>query len=586
MKIYISLVETEALVFQKILKVPENRLQIERAQKTLSVSLVLNEEYLIRDGNFIIILSSAVDAFEIPEKEENLFLNHFKIPAGKVLLKDRQVREDPTDEFDFADEEQKDSEEINYLPLRNGLISVLSVIQTNDAYSQEGLEIINGFSDFSEFKKHFISEVIKEGFFPLKRLNLEEFKPDYFFRFIWWFHFIMENLVSKRSGKNDEELIKTHKAWFAGFVDHQDISTISQALQKTPAIVKEDINFLFGYYLATMTFEAAEKEDLLTHFEGCLFDIELERKEEVLMWAVFFHSLFREDLIYRYFINSLQQEVFKAEKLAFNFVNNFLTENLVVKKVQLQKEEQISPFLELIRGEVKASPSVTSPSGLRSIFFNKLFRENLDKVGLEPSSTLTNLAVPNRATLSRGVFKMELVSVPSEVSFYVSTESEITTYLRDLKIKLKPLNKLIDKKKKILVGFLEGKNSGLLNTYGHILQTLDEKPFERFVLVWLIDREQEEIHSTAFDLERKEVESKFIQLLGLNTQILIKNKRNKKDEEIKRNLKNILSEYSTNQLEVVDENFDDEKARWLVERNSEFFVEDHPDNQYYYFQNN
>ncbi len=588
MKIYISLQESESLIFQKILIINKERPQlITRRRDIYSVLLGILPEKIVEQDDKLIIFSSIVDFFEIPEKEEILFLNHYNVPYGKIKTIDRDVRDENPNLLSTLEEKQEQELPAYYLPIRNSLLNMYKIVVEGAVPEKVGLETINSFSGLSEFRKRFLKEILKTGFFPLERITTPEFRPDQFFRFTWWVKFLQDSILLSHKDEMGEEEYSANKKWFAGFMDPQDSKKISASLDKRPKFYEKDWSFFFGYYIAAVNFEIANQEDPLAYYESYIKKIEFSLGEEVKLWALFFHSLFDEDLISLYFINGVQEQVLKIEKLGYNFDKTDIEEELEVEYVQLSKDQQISQYIELTEGEVKTAPTLVSPNELKSIFENNLFENNLQNIGLEIPSGFTKVAVPNTISMVNGIFRMEVRSLkPSDVSFYFLPESLLPDHLEGMKIKLKPLSKLIDKKKKVLVGFLKGKNTVLLNTYGQIINSVKERIFEKVIIVWTINRDQEEVQSTDFDQERKQIEDRFQQLFGLETILLIKNKRNFKDEEIKRNLKNLLADYKSNQIEVVDENFDINQARWLVSRNAEFFIEENSESQYYFFQNN
>jgi hypothetical protein len=54
--------------------------------------------------------------------------------------------------------------------------------------------------------------------------------------------------------------------------------------------------------------------------------------------------------------------------------------------------------------------------------------------------------------------------------------------------------------------------------------------------------------------------------------LIIRNNRNPSKVEIKRNIKNVLFDYSIHEIEVIDENLDEEKASWIIESGTDYWI--------------
>src|SRR5690554_1067893 len=112
-KIYISLKETESLILNKYLTIPKNRLQIQRAQAKFSVNIYVKKENLLVKDESYIVLFSTVEKFEIPKKEELLFLNHYRVPSGMISTEDRMVRDTKKEEYTLPLENETNKLEPN-----------------------------------------------------------------------------------------------------------------------------------------------------------------------------------------------------------------------------------------------------------------------------------------------------------------------------------------------------------------------------------------------------------------------------------------------------------------------------------------
>lgn len=587
-RIYLSLKESEELIFEKYLSIDNKRLEINQASRDLSVDISVEPEYRIENEKKFLIFSSSVEYFQIPDKEENLFLNHYKLPQGLVKKVKRKVRDQDPGSINFPETKDENEKNIYYLGLRNGLLNLLKISQDSDLsspLSSLSLEILNSFFSLSAFRGKFIASILNEGFFPLMRVKTPDFKPDPYFRYIWWGKFIIDHLLEPELSGLSQEEVNEHKAWFKNFTDPQNFEIIEKALQQVPSLYEKDLQFLIGYYIAALNYEAAPKENFETALQEYIFNINTAKQEEILLWGIFFQSLFKDELSGLYFIPALRDQIFQIENLAFDLGKNKFQNPVNIaefKKLNLPVEEQLKQFIQLQLGVENVNPKKITTRDMVGLFENNLSENNRKNVGLVLHSEYEkNIGIRNTCWLSSGLFQLNLYRTkPKEVTFY-SNQEKADEFLKDLKIKIKPINKLIDKKKKILIGFLNEKNNKILKTYSYIIQAEESIEFEKLIFIWLVDRDVEEIQSTSFDLERKSIEKNLSTLFNNETILLIKNSRGGKDDEIKRSLKNLLSNYKLEQLEVIDENFDELKASWLIAGNPEYIFNDGKKRSYY-----
>ena len=93
MELLITLKESEDLIFNRQLILVDHRMGIENIKDNLCVKVEFSKDELILiEGGFILLFSS-VTQFEIPEKDFNLFFNHYRIPKGYLKPIKRIVRD-------------------------------------------------------------------------------------------------------------------------------------------------------------------------------------------------------------------------------------------------------------------------------------------------------------------------------------------------------------------------------------------------------------------------------------------------------------------------------------------------------------
>jgi hypothetical protein len=174
LKIYISLKEAENLIFNRILDLSKERLVVHRAKGLFSVSININEDDLIEHNSKIIILFSAIQLFEVLEKDRNLFLNHLKIPEGLLLVsKSREmVRDEDRKAELFDDNSQYDIKK--YTLLRNGGIGLYNLTcelsETKDLFAAVQ-SVFHSIFEVSKFKESLLTGLLYTGKFPIKEVK-------------------------------------------------------------------------------------------------------------------------------------------------------------------------------------------------------------------------------------------------------------------------------------------------------------------------------------------------------------------------------------------------------------------------------
>ncbi|MDG4945731.1 hypothetical protein NMK71_04835 [Weeksellaceae bacterium KMM 9713] len=586
-KIYISLKESESLIFNKSLNVLEKRLEIEQAKGLLSVNIIVNNEDLLYINGEYIVLLSAVRKFEIPREDLNLFLNHYKVPPGLINTVDRKVRDIFKNEIKLSFEKNEESEEYkNYLRLRNALVGVLhynyEMYATNhkeyDAHS-----ILNSFTNLSEIKKLFLINLFKEETIPILIVNVNKFVTDHFYRVTWWGKFITDNYLKTLNIENEEE-VKNIRLWLRAFLEFDNINTINKQLTQVPKDLKKEINFLLGYYFNAIKFESFHLEN--NYFFDLYDEIVYEHKNELFYWISFFNSFYNPNIIQIYFIESLQHEVYKLEKLAFELTQNNLTlensERVNFDFKKIDKGVLISEYDQLNNGVSKKSPLLIKANEAKGVYKNQLFRDNLQNIGFEINFQFEAGKLLNYCWNTKSEFALHLTNNMkiSDIVFYINSDSKAQQRLKDLKIKTKRIDRLLDKKK-VLVAFISQKETPkLIQLYSSILRQEIAERFDKVLIVLLVNLKVEDLQSLEFDRYLKSQEQEYQRLFSNQIELIVKNIHTKNDSEIKRNLKNSLEKYRINQIEVVDENFDNKEAIWLIESGTEYYIDEENKNFY------
>jgi len=591
LNIYISLKEAENLIFNRSLFFSKNRIEIKRAKGLMSITFEVEKDKLIEFKNNYVVLFSTVLSIEIPEKEQNLFLNHYRLPLGLLKFNSRCVRDATEDRLIF-DEQIIEYNSKKYLQLRNGLITILenaySQINNTDFVSSAE-KLLKGFTNLSEFKKKLLFDLLEHSKFPLLTVKVDRFVTDNFYRVTWWGKFIVDNYVNKFDNKTQDE-IDTIKKWLRGFLQFENIEQINQQLTNIPEELKEEVDFMIGYLIASAYFESFQSDK--SFLNKLIREIQHTNKSTLISWIVFFKSLFDENVMYLYFVKSLNNEIFKIEKLAFELSNNNfqkITENTIEFNFnEIKKEELISEFLSLRFGGSNHSPQLINSNKAKNIFANNFSEENLRTNGFELISEYqNNKSFLNTCWFTGKNFQLNINSEVniSDIVYFVNEDSRANNILKTLKIKVKPYSKIIDKNKKVLLGFIDfEKKPNLLSIYSKLILGLFKTQFDKIIIVLLVDIETEKIQSLEFDNYCKERENEFKRMFNNTIELIIKSVSNNNDTEIKRNLKNVLKNYKMEQIEVIDENFDENKAIWILESNSEYVI-NNENEQYYSFLN-
>ena len=586
--IYISLKEAEDLTFKRLLIIRCGRLDVNKAQGLFSVSVEVDKDELIEIENEYVLLFSSVLHFQIPEKDSNLFLNHYLIPKGLLQLVGRNSRDTTKQKSGEIDYPSESNDVIDYLRLRNGLLGVMDYFYRYHkiiGIPHIAENLFTNFANLSKFKFNFIKDISKGDIFPILEVKLDKYVSDKFFRITWWGKFIGDNLLADY----EDNLCKTIKDWLKFFLDKRSLEQINDHLKNRPLELIDELEFLIGYYFAAYNYEYMQNEE--ESIERLFIGLQHEKKEELFFWLIFFKSVFNENINSLFFINSLRNQVYNLEKLAFNMMREDYSPIEFEFKVKiLEKKDLIVDYLNLSYGGENTFTEIIDSDAAVNVFKNNLKVDNLNFIGLEKfGSSYFEHIFPNLSWQANGKFNLILSDDidTSLITFYLDKNSLVQEKLKSLKIKVKPTASLIDKSKKVLIAFFKNEREPkLFNLYTNVLKKEIESNFDKVVIVLLTNSKVGEIQSLEFNNRVKEVEREIKMQLKVKADVIVKNETTLDDSEIKRNLKNVLKNYKINQMEVVNGNFDLIKASWLLEVNSEFFIYDENVNYYSFWNRN
>lgn len=514
-KIYISLKQVEQLVFDKMTIILESQLRLTRAQREFSirVTTIDDSSYTdLKNDKMVILTSGAIVKFEIPKKEENLIVNHFRIPKGMYTTTERKAK----DNNDILANDYLD-ERILFNHMRRGFIGcyILLLTKLTNDESTPILNIFNGIinniRDISPFKKEFISTVIKYESFPIKERNDGKFYDISIKRFNWLGNYIMERLCNSQS----ESEQATMKKWLLCFKDKNDLKKIKEALSSTEDVYKPYRDFLFGYYIASSFYEEhranVNYESDIIKFLNKL-DIK-DQKIEILLWSVFFHAFYKEELDFLYFIPSLQDQQYRIELKILEFVfTNIEGANLNLELKPIDKKDGIIEFVKRFHSDGRQNKS---PELICEDKINSLFKCSINK---------------------KTKVYIEFFEFGKELKSFISNSN---------------LYKECKKNKKITVNSI--------------------------VIVLMTDEDSESIQSMDFQNIRIELTNRIERDFDCETYVLIKSKTSNSDAEIKRNLRHLIGKYKIEQMFVFNSANDPRIFRWILNSNNQYIVEgDYP----------
>jgi hypothetical protein len=576
--IYLSLKEVEDLIFNRIIEIPSNRLLIIKAQGLFSVSVKLNEELLIQRNLNLVILFSAIRKFEAPEKEKILFLLHYKLPEGLVtLLPLRMVRDGINNEGKFSDQTKDNIPKKEFLYLRSGCVGMYNLTCTfhkNEHILDSAKTVFKLIFEGSSFRDILFSGLLTNVGFPIKEVQTQKFVTERYFRAVWLLTVLKESILTI-SENIEQDKIENAKKWMRDLLEIDDMSVIYNCLKNIPEVFQDEIDCILGYYFAVTRFEEYKSDkNSFIHF---INNLDYAKKEDLLSWAIFFLSINDAEIPYLYFSPLIQNDIYEIESNVYHFLTS--KEKVSLTKLaninrSFSKEDLIKDYLSLKKGLTNVCPEIIKENQIETKLSSSLTREKLRYIGLEiDTSNYYDISDVNSCNSKNGVLNLKLNQDVNfgDITFYLSKDSKLMEKLKSLKLKTKQIDKLFFNKK-VILGFLALDDFGyLLRIYGELSSKISS--IEKIVLISLVNLEPNQVQSLDFDNMYREYQSRITRLFNCKCEFIIRNERNADTQEIKRNLSNAIGEYKTSQIEVIDENLNIEKMKWIIESTKEFWIE-------------
>lgn len=371
MEKFITLSEAEKLIFEKYIKISETR-NVINARDQFSIKIEFDEKYLINlNDGFIYILFSSVNSFEIPEKDKSLFINHFYIPEGLIVTKDRKYKDDSNQ---VKIDHNSAIKNTNYYTfIRNGLIGVYKEFLLNKKLIDDFGFLNNFLSEFqniSNFKKIVFKEIIKNDtkffYFPLLKFDPNTFRADKYYRVAWFLKFVNDNLI-KNTNNNEQQNLSV-KEWFKELLTSITNEKLSYFFNTIPNLLEKEKHIIFGYLFVAFNFE-----DLSENPKETLAKIEYDK--QLYLWSYFFYSMTNKNITKLFFLKSFQKNLIEFEKMAFHvyLICNEIKSDIEFDKInsiELSIETQISELWKL-KFKVNKSPKIIPSNEIQNIFKQK-----------------------------------------------------------------------------------------------------------------------------------------------------------------------------------------------------------------------
>ena len=572
-KIYLSHDEVEQLIFKKKLWISTQRLEIKRAQGLYSVALMVDEQDLHFNNDTVIVFMSSVHKFEIAEADKNLFLNHYHLPLGLLLLKKRKVRDIAQNSSELQSTTHINNIELSdkvnsYTAIRRAFINLFHVaIKSRDGESclaAKYMSYLNAFENLTQFQHKLILAVLNYKKLPEEIVSIKNksFSSTSFYQWVWWGKFLVDNLLNE--GLNEIQLGE-HKNWLKSF-DPDNFQGVDSTVLNVPFKFEPDFPIILGYYLAiNNNFDLTEENHDST--ESKLKQLNAEYNEEIFFWKQFFQSLFLDQIDYVYPIKKIQYEFYKMEMNAYKITydKNNLDDLISLHPIYLP-ENSLDTFVKsyhaLKDGIDDNEVNIASMEQIHEIF-NKsvLFGENRKNVGFIFTQPISKTFLANYIQINDDSFTLHQSNQVEPVVYY---EKQATSL--PIKVKKKPISSIINRDKRVLFGVITDDNfNDLIDMYAYILENSVNHNISDILFIWLVDKEKSQLHSAAFEQDKNVLNKRLDVLFNQKVKVFTKNVNNHNDSEIIRVIKHIVGEYKLKEIEVIDSGFGLEQVRWLVE---------------------
>lgn len=582
MKIYINTKEAESLIFNKIILVPESRTILTKTKEIYTVSVIVEESYLIKYENHILIRLGIVDKFEIPQKEETFFKTHLKVPDGLIELVSRQDKA-PSNVANQIEYESTNftNLENEFKAVRKGLLYIYGQLtegKLGEDYKFNALNWLNNFNKLNNLQVKLIKEIINFKHYPKLEFG-EGYKPDSDQRIFWLGYYLF---IQRKEdfASFDEEILGDATLWIKNLIDKTQINEIKKMIQNSPIVLEEHYEFLIGYFLAASYYEETNiGHEFNLSLLKIINDYGLGKNNDIICWAFFFQALFKDFLDYMYVIPSLNQQQFNLEQIALNFCNHeFRLETTEINLSNLKEKEAITEMLQFKEKSKIRKIEIVNYESQMDLIKNNFSEENIIRLALPFISKL----IPNSYIWRNQHFSIQPKFNPSKITYYYDEKDiELKEVFDKLELKHKPLSELFSNKKKVLLGFVDSNASeGIFSVYKKLFEHTNHNfNFEKIIFINLVDEDKEYIRSIEFNQKKSERETWLNENFG-KVDLLIKNKQTKSDIEIKRNLKILLSDYKIEEIELIPDNINQETLNWVFSTSDKYIIESEIENPY------
>ena len=572
-KIYLSLEEIELLIFKKMIWISPTRLSIKRAQGAFSVALMIDEQYLHFNNDNVIVFLSGVHKFEIAEADKNLFLNHYYLPLGLLLLKKRKVRDIAENSSGSQSTTHINNIELSdnvnrYTAIRRAFVKLFHIAIKSrgdkSCLATKYMTYLNAFENLSQFQYKLIFAVLNYKKLPEEIVSIKNksFSSTPFYQWVWWGKFLVDNLLNE--GLNEMQLGE-HKNWLKNF-DPDSFQGIDSAVLNIPFKFEPDFPIIIGYYLAiNNNLDLTEENHYST--ESKLKQLNEEYNEEIFFWKHFFQSLFVDQIDYVYPIQNIQHEFYKMEMNAYKIIHekNDFDEERGLHQITLP-ENSLDTFIKsyhaLKDGIDDNEVNIASMEQIHEMF-NKsaLFGDNRKNAGFIFTQPTSKTFLANYIQINDNSFTLHQSNQVDPVVYYEKQDTSLP-----IKVKKKHISSIINRDKRVLFGVITGDNfNDLINMYAYILENSVNHNISEILFIWLVKKEKSELHNAAFEQEMNVLNERLDVLFNQKVNIFTKNVNNHNDSEVIRAIKHVVGEYKLKEIEVIDNDFGLKQACWLVE---------------------
>lgn len=593
-KIFVTLAEAEKLIFNKILIIPRERLDVKRARGQFSIAIFADDKRLILCEKLIYVLISAVMSFQIPKDDRSIFTNHYKVPGGLIKAVVREVKDSPEREDVFPEVFEHDGIGAlniqHHKHLRRALLNVFNELlrnKDNVAMRESILTVMNQLVSLDGFARGLVLSVIDTQGFSRLEVKCDGFKPDIYFNWAWWGKYTRDNYLEKVDMIEEDKLAA--RKWLKQFDPTSfSIEDLGCVIASTPTQLKEISAVLIGYYLAfffndSRSIERAQSIKRTAEDDASAITEELPK---ITFWNAFFEGLCQDSIDYLYATKLVGDQFWEIDKRALRFATISSDDQLYPNITDILLPEctlaDAAKAVYAARTHQDADQLIVinenNLMGALEDFFSDspLYGKNKANVGIISEGEMKCKTINNYIFYKGKGFVLEQEDVFNpDLVFYGDFRNEIAP--GSIKVKRKPFSALIPKGKKVFLFFLSNSFSDcLLDIYAACIK--QHASIERVVVVWHVPYKSEELQTLQFDSEKAKRKAGYKKLFDKDVIVLAKSQFNTNHSEIIRLLRQSLESFKLKQVEVADVGFDESNAEWIIRATDHFLIANPNDN--------